>query len=222
MSTDDEVMTRAQYAQHQQVAPNAVLRAVRSGRIALAAVFGAGGRIVGIRWRLADKLWRENTDDVQAQKTRKRPGPAAASSAAGQASPAVATVPGSNDERERPAAASADVCIVRSPRSRLREISEVLCLAFQKSLIPWSAVITQRYRGQITPSMALDIVEDGLLVVNEAAAIALGISDPNGDLEMFVPESMSPSTRPEILKAIENALQKYQFFVAPTDGPSAH
>ena len=59
-------MSRAAYAKHRGCAPNAVLKATRSGRITRAVVYGPGGKIEGIKWRLADRLWSENTDPAQA------------------------------------------------------------------------------------------------------------------------------------------------------------
>lgn len=71
-----DVMGRNEYARHQQVSPAAVNKAVRSGRITKAVVFGAGGRIDGIKWQLADQLWRQNTDPGEALKSRLILGPA--------------------------------------------------------------------------------------------------------------------------------------------------
>lgn len=74
--SDNELMGRNEYARHQGVAPNAVLKAVRDGRIARAVVWEKG-RIKAIRWRLADELWAANTDHAEALRTRKAPPPAA-------------------------------------------------------------------------------------------------------------------------------------------------
>lgn len=63
-----DVLGKNEYARHRGVRPHAVLKAVRTGRIARAAVFGPGGKIVGIKWRLADQLWSENTDPVQSMR----------------------------------------------------------------------------------------------------------------------------------------------------------
>lgn len=59
-------MGRNQFARHRGVAPNAVTKAVRDGRIAKAVIWGKGGKIAGIKWRLADELWTRNTDLDQA------------------------------------------------------------------------------------------------------------------------------------------------------------
>ena len=69
--TDDETMGRNAYAKHQGVAPSAVTKAVRSGRIARAVVWD-GQRIKAIKWRLADKLWSQNTDLTEALRTRQQ------------------------------------------------------------------------------------------------------------------------------------------------------
>lgn len=79
--SDEEFMGRNEYSRHQGVTPAAVLKAVRSGRIARAVVWGPDRKIQAIRWRMADRLWLENTDQTEALKTRKSPGPTAQASA---------------------------------------------------------------------------------------------------------------------------------------------
>jgi hypothetical protein len=79
--SDGELMGRNEYARHQGVAPNAVTKAVRDGRIARAVVW-EGGKIKAIRWRLADELWARNTDRAEALKSRRTEPPGAARSAA--------------------------------------------------------------------------------------------------------------------------------------------
>lgn len=206
--SDEELMGRNQYARHANVTPAAVLKAARDGRITRAVIW-KGGRIEAIQWRLADKLWKANTDPERALRTRT---PAAMS--------------GKPEAQAAPAAPGrTDVCTARSPRSRLHEISELLCTAFANSIIPWCAMTFQRHRGQITADMALNLVEDLLLVLNESAVIALGIPDPEGRCEMFVPEmlvsAMNPTNRPRILEEIEAMAQQYEF-IAPTDGSTSH
>lgn len=68
--SDSELMGRNAYARHRGCAPNAVTRAVRDGRIARAVLYGKGGKIRAIRWRLADELWTANTDQEMALRTR--------------------------------------------------------------------------------------------------------------------------------------------------------
>ena len=83
-----EILGRNQYAAHQQVSPAAVTKAIRSGRITAAVIFGKGGRVEGIRWRQADELWRRNTDVGEAAKSRKTAGPELQTSAPAAAAPA--------------------------------------------------------------------------------------------------------------------------------------
>ena len=54
-------MGRNEYAKHRGCSPNAILKAVRSGRIAKAVVWDKG-KIKAIKVQLADELWRQNTD----------------------------------------------------------------------------------------------------------------------------------------------------------------
>ena len=70
-----ELMTRKQYAAHQGVAPASVSKAIVSGRISDAVVRDEHGRVAGIKWELADKLWLENTCPERALLNRAaRPG----------------------------------------------------------------------------------------------------------------------------------------------------
>lgn len=66
----NELMGRNEYARHRGCAPNAVAKAEDDGRIAVAVVRDEQGTFVGIKWRLADELWAQNTDPVEAARTR--------------------------------------------------------------------------------------------------------------------------------------------------------
>jgi hypothetical protein len=66
----NETMGRNEYARHRGVAPNAVTKAVKDGRIKAAVQF-EGDRIKAIDWRKADELWARNTDPVEAGKSDK-------------------------------------------------------------------------------------------------------------------------------------------------------
>jgi hypothetical protein len=63
--SEGELMGRNEYARHRGCAPNAVTKAVASGRIAKAVLWSQHGTIAAIRWRLADELWAANTDREQ-------------------------------------------------------------------------------------------------------------------------------------------------------------
>ena len=65
-----ELMGRNQYARHRGVAPNAVSKAIESGRIKAAVVYEKG-KFKGIDWRHADRLWATNTDPVEAARNGK-------------------------------------------------------------------------------------------------------------------------------------------------------
>lgn len=66
-----ELMGRNEYARHRGCSQNAVSKAVRDGRIVKAAVLDDGGKLIGIKWRLADELWALNTDPEAAAKSGK-------------------------------------------------------------------------------------------------------------------------------------------------------
>lgn len=66
----NDLMGRNEYARHRGCAPNAVAKAEDDGRIATAVVRDEQGVFVGIKWRLADELWAQNTDPVEAARTR--------------------------------------------------------------------------------------------------------------------------------------------------------
>lgn len=67
----EDLMGRNEYARHRRCAPNAVKKAEDDGRIAGAVIREADGTFVGIDWRLADKLWAQNTDPGEAAKNGK-------------------------------------------------------------------------------------------------------------------------------------------------------
>lgn len=64
-------MGRNEYARHRGCAPNAVAKAISSGRIKAAVVYDAAGRFEGIRWQQADVLWAQNTDPLEAARNGK-------------------------------------------------------------------------------------------------------------------------------------------------------
>lgn len=65
-----ELMGRNEYARHRKCAPNAVTKAIKSGRIRAAVVY-EGEKFKGIRWEQADALWAQNTDPVEAARNGK-------------------------------------------------------------------------------------------------------------------------------------------------------
>lgn len=183
----NETMGRNEYARHQGVTPNAVLKAVRSGRISKSVIYGDGGQIKAIKWRLADRLWAANTDPVEAAKSRKHAGPAH-----GTSGPERVQTSG----RQRLPAPAVAI-------SKQRELAELLGKIFGNSVIAFAAEICARHK--LSPEVALDIVEGGLLTLNVAAADILGIADPgecklmiHGDLEA----ALSPDLRPGLFDCI--------------------
>lgn len=66
-----ELMGRNAYARHRGCAPNAVSKAIESGRISAAVVYDTAGKFVGINWEAADALWAMNTDPGEAAKNGK-------------------------------------------------------------------------------------------------------------------------------------------------------
>jgi hypothetical protein len=65
------LLGRNQYARHRGCAPNAVSKAINSGRIRAAVTFDAAGKFVGIDAARADALWAGNTDPVEAARNGK-------------------------------------------------------------------------------------------------------------------------------------------------------
>jgi hypothetical protein len=65
------LLGRNQYARHRGCAPNAVSKAINSGRIRAAVTFDAAGKFVGIDAVRADALWAGNTDPVEAARNGK-------------------------------------------------------------------------------------------------------------------------------------------------------
>ena len=65
------LLGRNQYARHRGCAPNAVSKALNSGRIRAAVTFDAAGKFVGIDAVRADALWAGNTDPVEAARNGK-------------------------------------------------------------------------------------------------------------------------------------------------------
>lgn len=65
------LLGRNQYARRRGCAPNAVSKAINSGRIRAAVTFDAAGKFVGIDAVRADALWAGNTDPVEAARNGK-------------------------------------------------------------------------------------------------------------------------------------------------------
>ena len=65
------LMGRNEYARHRGCAPNAVSKAISSGRIRAAVTFDGDGNFVGIDAVRADALWAGNTDPVEAARNGK-------------------------------------------------------------------------------------------------------------------------------------------------------
>jgi hypothetical protein len=143
-----------------QVAPNAVLKAVRDGRISRAVIYGVGGKIKGIRWRQAKSLWYQNTDPAQALKSRKHEGPAP-------------EVPVQTSGPARPSSSPA------TATSLQRELSDLIGRIFGASAIAWAADIAVQHH--LSPADALDCIEAGLFAFNVAADEVLG-TDPKREI----------------------------------------
>ena len=105
-----------------------------------------------------------------------------------------------------PARPGASVCteLDSSPEAELRRTSDVLARTLERALVPWAALLLARY-PKLSADEALNAIEDGLLVVNEAAAAELGIRDPEGNWVMLVPDAFDAAERPAILESIERA-----------------
>lgn len=189
-----EIMGLRAYARHQNVSHGGVSKAIKTGRITKAVIWGKGGRVEGIKWRLADELWAANTDPREAVKTREKLGPPAL---AGPVQTSASAPP-------RPAQGEDALPLSRRRMLELGEMSQVLGGAFGISTVAWSAAIVSRF--ELTPDVALNIVEDGLLVLNDAVRHVLGIS-PDRDFQMTVPsiirEAMTADGRARVLQAIE-------------------
>lgn len=175
--SDKELMGRNEYARHQGVAPNAVTKAIQSGRIARAVVW-VNGRFSSIRWRLADELWKENTDPDQAWRTRRGPGPVA-----GTPPSAAQSTPVASDE----------------------QLQRALGRALAGGLVGWAGMLVHRH--SILPESAVSMLEDLHLALAVAVAQELG-ADPErsrllsvGDLQA----ARSTEGRPGLLEHVRTA-----------------
>jgi hypothetical protein len=179
---NDEILGINRYAAHQHVSPAAVRKAIRSGRIARAAIWKAG-RISGIRVDLADQLWREHTDPAQAAKSRRTLPPAPAP----KARPAVGV------QTSAPLAAPAQT-----------QIGELLGHVFADGLIAWCAMAVRRH--ELMPAAALDLIQDGLLVMATAARLRLG-ADPDA-FQILLAGNIAAAETPEGRAAVIEAIQR--------------
>lgn len=190
---EDGVLGRNAYSRKRGCSPNAVSKAIRSGRIARAVIWGKGGRVEGIRWRLADQLWTQNTDPGQAQKSRKF-------------SPRTSEpIPAVTPQTGRPGAPASAGAMLRQ-----RKLAGLLGKIFAVSVISWAAEIVARH--QLTPDRALDIVEGAFMTFNFTAAAILGIADP-GDCEVMIEGELeaaqSAALRPGLLDRIRAAATEF-------------
>jgi len=71
---ENELMGRNEYARHRGCSQNAVKKAEEDGRIA-EAVVRENGVFVGIKYRLADRLWSLKTDPIEAERNGKLQAP---------------------------------------------------------------------------------------------------------------------------------------------------
>jgi hypothetical protein len=103
-----ELMGRNEYARHRGCAPNAVSKAIDSGRIKAAVVYDAAGKFEGINWEAADALWAMNTDPGEAAKNGKfYVVPPAAQAPADPAAPLAVVAAAPSPEAAVPAVAAA-------------------------------------------------------------------------------------------------------------------
>jgi hypothetical protein len=176
-----EVMTRAQYARHRKCSSPAVRKAALTGRLGNAVIWGPGGSILGIKWRQADEFWAARTDARQAART-------------------MTEVP-----RTVPLPAVQTSALLVSSAARQGEISALLARIFDNALIPWAALaVAMRH---LSPDAAVDLVSDGLLIVNDCAAHALGLNPEN--CELAIPEMFSPENRPRFVERIRTVAENF-------------
>ena len=173
-----EFMKRNEYARHQRVSPSAVSKAIQSGRIAKAVVW-VNGKFSSIRWRQADELWRCNTDQTEAARTRKQPGP--------EAPP------------QHPAP------MQTSAPSRLEQMQRARARALDRGLVAWAGTLVQRHG--IDAELAVTVLQDLHLVLAAAHAGEMGL-DPSqarlllvGDLQV----ALAPKLRPALLERVRAA-----------------
>lgn len=179
---NDEILGINRYAAHQHVSPAAVRKAIRSGRIAKAAIW-KGGRISGIRVDLADRLWLQNTDPGQGAKSRRTLPPP----------PSIAGV-------QTSAPPSLPV-----PPATVQQIGRLLGEIFDDSLPTWCAMAVHRHG--LVPAAALGLCLDGLLVLAAAAALRLGVGADEFKILLAgtIAEAQTPEGRPAVLAAIQKA-----------------
>lgn len=189
---NDEILGINAYSRHQGVSPAATRKAVRSGRISRAVVWGPGGRIDGIRVRLADELWKANTDPVEGMKSRRSPPPAP------------------SPQPAAPVHTSAQRSAAPPATSTTERVGQLLGEIFADSLGAWCGSIVARHK--IEPTVALDIVGSGLMVMMTAAMQRLGEDVDglkvlfDGDLEAL----LSPELRPAVLAKIQAAAAAFR------------
>lgn len=185
-----ELMGRNEYARHQGVSPNAVAKAVRSGRIAKAVVWGPRGQVKAIKWRLADELWRSNTDINQALRTR-RSYPAGWGGA-----PAVEISAGQPQRPSSPSAAASDATSI-TPRGKwpiTQELmAQILGAIFADSVVAWGAMAVARYR--VEPRIAIEMILDALLVMGVSAAEQLGAD--TDEFPVYLDGAMEEASDPQ-------------------------
>jgi hypothetical protein len=183
----EEIIGRNRYAVWAGVTPGAVARAIKSGRITKSVIWGPGGRVAGIRWRQADELWARNTDVGRRPKT----------------SPAAARV-----QTSAPPALDEDLSLSQRRILEQRQISEILAVAYARTIVPWAAMVCERFG--VAPDLALNVIEDSLLCINDAVGGVLGIPAED-ELQMFVPKQIDKARRAEgrvfLLERIKTAAQ---------------
>lgn len=178
-----ELMGRNQYAKYRGCTPNAVSKAVKDGRITKAVIW-EGGQIKAIKWRLADQLWRANTDPARVP-ISSAPAPAAAANAG--RSPAVQT-----------AALAAE-----------QQAQAWLGGAFAGGFVWWAGLLVHRYN--IEADRAAEMITDLHLMLAIAISSGMGV-DPDdasvlitGELKAY----LSPDERPALLERIASAAEVF-------------
>ena len=196
--SSDELMGRNEYAEHQNVSPAAVAKAIKSGRITKAVIW-EGGKVKAIKWRLADELWRANTDIDQALRGGRKGYP---TGWGGDRQLAPPPAPAAVETSGRlPARNSAPT---RADLEHL--VGKILSAAFADSLPTWPAMLVARY--QLTPAIAVECVLDGLLVLVDGVCAGLGLDD----IEFPIPAALEwrdgPASRDELRAAVEKLALK--------------
>lgn len=175
--SDSELMGRNQYAKHRGCSPSAVTKAVRDGRIARAVTW-EDGQIKAIKWRLADKLWADNTDPSRTS----IPSAPAAAARSGR-SPAV-----------QGSALAAE-----------QRVQASLGRAFAGGLVAWAGLLVHRYN--VDANRAAEMILDLHLMLAVAISSQMGVDFDDASIVLAgdIKAALSPDERPALLERISAA-----------------